>query len=349
MPYIRLWRPLRKHKHMDAPAPTEYPFKIVPFFTDFGFKTAFDVNGLFVKKAVQALAGLPHPVTHLEMLRNEFSGLALESKAGIYDVICRDEKYRVYILEMQARTFKWLPQRLMFYNFHIFNSQVKKGERSFVSVRPVICVCILKNTMYPAEPGKYVWRFLFQDESGKVFSEGSQVHLAELGKFPILQKDFHLAKTDAEKLFYTMKYAHLIDPQKPEEVPGFFNEPWLAEALNKLDLAKMSSLDRALLDIAIVKERMARAEREDELKEVALESEKRGVEIGEKIGEKRGVKRGMKIGEKRGMKRGVDVTLQILQLYKSKMTEEEIAKELDLPRKEIKEVIAKLNKIGWKE
>ena len=134
-----------------------------------------------------------------------------------------------------------------------------------------------------------------------------------------------------------MKEAPLTEPRFIQGIIVYPGETWLVEALSKLDVINMPPIEQALLDIAIVNNRMARAQREDELKEVALESKKEGVEISRKS------------GVRIGMELGMEVTLLILQLYKLKMPEEEIAKELDLPPKEIKEVIAKFNKIGWKE
>lgn len=138
----------------------------------------------------------------------------MEGRSGFYDVICRDEHLCVFILEMQKDHFKYLPIRLMFYDFHYFNSLISKGRQGFKDVPPVICICIVEDKLYPGEQN-YVWEFMFRDtETGKILSDKAQVRLIELGKFPILQNNFNSIETDADKLFWTMKYAHLIDTSK---------------------------------------------------------------------------------------------------------------------------------------
>ncbi len=304
----------------------EYPYRIVPFFSDYGFKATFVGNNIFSRKAIQLLSQLNSPIKKLELLRNEFEGLSIESRAGVFDVICRDEQYFIYILEMQRKHLANLATRLMYYNFHIFNSQAAKGMEGLDEMKPTFCICILQDAFFPKQ-SKYHWRFQFRSEEGQAFSDLSQIHLVELGKFPILQGDFKRVATDAEKLFYTMSYAHLIDPSNKAEVPDFFEEPWLAEALKKLDLAKMSPLERALLDISIMKERWARKELQEELQEKFEE------------GEKRGEKRGEKKGEQKGIKKGIDHAVQIIYLFQKGNSVEKISKETGLSAEEITAVI----------
>jgi hypothetical protein len=48
-----------------------------------------------------------------------------------------------------------------------------------------------------------------------------------LGKFPILPGEKEKVKTDLEKLLFTMKYAHTIDPKVKLDIPDFREEEWL--------------------------------------------------------------------------------------------------------------------------
>ncbi len=302
-----------------------YPFKIVPFFLDFAFKIAYGEDSAFSRHAIELLVDLDAPIIYLELIRNEFEGSTLEGRSGIYDVIYRDERLRVFILEMQKKALRQLASRLMFYDFHYFNSMVAKGKFGFENIPPVACICLLEDNFFP-EKDIYVWKFQFSDLlNKKVLSDKAQVHLVELGKFPILQQDWKKVSTDKEKLFYTMKYAHLINPGNPAEVPDFFAEPWLKEVLGKLTLANLTPEQRVMLDFSIMRYRMDKEEKLADLKE---EFEK-----------------GEIAGEKRGEKRGEQNTIHVLQLHlMGRVPAKDIAEKLKLPLKEVLTILRKFEK-----
>jgi hypothetical protein len=122
-------------------------------------------DSLFSRRLIELLAELEAPVQQLEMLRNEFGGIVLDARSGVYDVICRDEHLWVFIVEMQKDAYKYLVPRLLFYAFHFFNSQVRQGDDGFRDIPPVYCICIVEEKIFPKEEN-YFWRFMFQDKSG---------------------------------------------------------------------------------------------------------------------------------------------------------------------------------------
>ncbi len=300
----------------------QYPFKIVPFSSDYGFKKVLATDLLFTRQLVQLLAELRSAVQRLDMLRNEFEGITMEARSGVYDVICKDERLNVFILEMQKITLKYLVIRLMFYVFHFFNSQVKQGKHGFKNIPPVRGICILEGNIYPKSK-KYFWSFKWRADTGRIFSSAVGIHLVELGKFPILREDFKKVSTDLEKILYTMKYAHLIDIDNPAEVPPFFLEPWIAEALQRLNLAAMSPQERAILDMSIVGDRMLRVEQEEKIEEKFEE----GIEIGKEK------------GIEQGIEQGLHLALQVIQLFREGKTETAIMKQTKLPRLKVRGII----------
>lgn len=52
-----------------------------------------------------------------------------------------------------------------------------------------------------------------------------------------------------------MKYAHRINPKDANQIPPFFSEEWLAEAVKKLDTSKMSPDQLAMYHITMVRAR----------------------------------------------------------------------------------------------
>lgn len=91
----------------------------------------------------------------------------------------------------------------------------------------------------------------------------------------------------------------------------------MADVLAKLDIAKMDPEQRALLDMSIVKMRMAHAQYLEELEDA------------------------QEIGEKKGEKKGVDKSLKVINLFLQGKNSTEIAKSLKLPQKEVEAIIQK--------
>jgi hypothetical protein len=72
---------------------------IVSFLSDYGFKVTFGDRDstLFARKAIELIIGETQPIQSLKYLRNEFQGLSVDARSGLYDVVCQDEHQRVFI------------------------------------------------------------------------------------------------------------------------------------------------------------------------------------------------------------------------------------------------------------
>lgn len=244
----------------------EQPMYLVPLISDYGFKISFATDSVFTRKAIQVLINSNIPIQQLDMSRNEFEGISFDARSGLYDVVCRDELMRVFIVEMQVDNYTAFIQRLLFYGFHMYCSMVTKGKMGFLNLPPIYCVCIIEDSI--TDYDGYYNVVNLKNEKGLIFTDNIEFHLVELGKFPILQHEFNKVKTDMEKLAYTLKYAHKIDPNKEEEKPDFWKEDWLKEILEKVDLSRMTAEERVMFDMSLVKEVMY----QNKLKEVADEA-----------------------------------------------------------------------------
>ncbi len=260
----------------------EQPKHLIPLISDYGFKVSFATDSLFSRKAIQVLIGSDMPIQHLDMSRNEFEGISLEARSGLYDIVCRDEHMRVFIIEMQVDNYLTFIQRLLFYTFHMYCSVVSKGKMGFLNLPPIYCVCIIEGSITPFEA--YYNKVTLQNQKGVIFADNVEFHVVELGKFPILQHDFMKVETDMEKLAYTLKYAHQIDPTNDAERPPFWQEAWLDEILKKIDLNRMSPEQRVMFDMSLVKEVMYHQKLEDTAKEATTKTKETTIIKGWKKG-----------------------------------------------------------------
>jgi predicted transposase/invertase (TIGR01784 family) len=119
---------------------------IIPRSTD-------DIHGnesdtTFLKKSLQALIGSSVPIKSVEFVKNDISAITIDSRSGIYDVACIDEKDNHFIVEMQLSEYTEFIQRMKFYALHRFNTLVKKGDYKFENLPKIYCIGILAKDIF---------------------------------------------------------------------------------------------------------------------------------------------------------------------------------------------------------
>lgn len=250
---------------------------IVSFLSDYGFKVTFGDkdNTLFARKALEFIIEDLQPIEELKFLRNEFEGQTEGARAGLYDVVCQDEYKRVFIIEMQVDNYENLLKRLQFYAFQMFTAYAKKGKGGFNEMISVHCICILKGSV--TESTQYHQVITLKNNENEVVMDDLIFHLIELGKFSIAKKDYSLIQSLKDELFYTMKYAHTYDVTK-NEFPAFWGKDYFQAALKRLDTSRMSSVDMALLENSLMRNKTVEDSNQQKIKEAeekAIENTKR--------------------------------------------------------------------------
>lgn len=86
----------------------------IPIISDYGFKATFgnETNTLFLRTALQALIKSDTPIKEVTFDKNAFEALTIDSRSGIFDLSCTDEKDNQFIVEMQLGTFPHFIQRM---------------------------------------------------------------------------------------------------------------------------------------------------------------------------------------------------------------------------------------------
>ncbi len=240
--------------------------QVMSFLSDYGFKAIFaDKNDtLFARTTIEVILDDGKKIEKLTFLRNEFLGSTKLSRAGLYDVLCEDEHQRVMILEMQVDNYQHFLERLQYYTFQVFNSNVKKGKGGFNDLAPIKCICFVEDKII--EGDRYHHRIVFKNDDNLEIMNHIEFHLIELGKFPFKKEDAAQIELLKEQILYTMKYAHTIDPKQTEK-PVFFEKKPIKTALDKLDVSKMNPRQRALYEVALIDDIVERERRKNERKE----------------------------------------------------------------------------------
>lgn len=251
--------------------PLELP-DFLPITSDYGFKVTFGnrTNTLFLRKALQALIQSSVPIIEIEFPKNTQEGETMSSRAGIYDLVCRDKNGQIFLVEMQKGHFPGFVQRLRFYGNHQFNLLANKGESTFENFLKIYCIGILGFALFPKE--HYHVRACLRDENGFVVDNQTEYIFVELGKFTKNGED---CSSDLDKLIYTMKNAQTA-PATAQ--PEFMNEDWIRAALDALDTRKMSPEEYALAVMSWAREASEFHAEQKRLKEAEEKGEIKGIE-----------------------------------------------------------------------
>lgn len=213
----------------------------IPIVSDYGFKVTFGntADTLFLCVALQALINSPVPIRQVTFDNTTFAALTHEdSRAGIYDIACTDERGNQFIVEMQLAHAPDFLQRLKFYALHKFNTLVERGDFSYQHLPRLYCIAFLDKSILPGPAYRTVANL--RSETGELLDEQLTFILVELAKFDLPAS---AVQTDLDKLLYTMKSLH--QHTEPTQYPTFWNEEWLRRAINELNTRQMSPEERA--------------------------------------------------------------------------------------------------------
>ncbi len=207
----------------------------IPFTSDYGFKVTFgnENNTVFLKRALKALLQLRYAIKEIIFSKTTFDGLIKDSRSGIFDMICTDERGDAFIVEMQGLAKAFFLNRLQFYAFQRFDFLVKKGKFDFNIKEKIYCIAILGTNI--SDVTSYHNTISLKNQDGIEFSNAIQYVTVELEKFNLSVEEL---QTDLEKLIFTIKNAHKMTAAK--EKPAFWEEDWLNIPMGELDIRTMS-------------------------------------------------------------------------------------------------------------
>lgn len=221
--------------------------RFISILSDYGFKVTFgnESDTTFLKKALQALIDSPTPITSVKFVKNEMAALTSDSRSGIYDLACVDEKGSHFIVEMQLSEYPEFIQRMKFYALHRFNTLVKKGKYKFENLPKIYCIGILAIDIFPQIEDCHNVATL-KNNKNEIIDDQTTFITVELAKFTKQLPDI---QTDLDKLIFTMKVLH--SNTEPTQYPQFWDEEWLNKAIQELDTRAMNPEERLQFEMTI--------------------------------------------------------------------------------------------------
>ncbi|MEM1324039.1 MAG: PD-(D/E)XK nuclease family transposase, partial [Bacteroidota bacterium] len=221
----------------------------ISILSDYGFKVTFadESDTLFLKRSLQALTQHKTPIEQVHFLRNEFEGQTKDSRKGVYDLACEDERGTTFIVEMQLGPYKNYIHRSKFYAFQKFNTFVRKGNYFYEDLPKIYCVGLLARNLFRHSKQYYHFATL-KNQIGEELDDQITHIIIEISKFNLAVEDI---QSDLDKLLFLMKNSDKI--QKNSDFPSFLTEDWLEKALKRLDEGNMTPDQRMFYNMAIAK------------------------------------------------------------------------------------------------
>ncbi|MBO0929544.1 Rpn family recombination-promoting nuclease/putative transposase [Fibrella aquatilis] len=263
--------------------------RFIPLVSDYGFKATFgnESDTRFLRKALQALINSPVAIRKVEFVQNEIQGLTKDSRSGIYDLFCTDEKGTQFIVEMQLGEYPEFIQRMKFYALYRLNTLIRKGKYKFKGLPKIYCIGILAISIFP-HIADYHNVATLKNESGELIDEQLTFITVELDKF---QKELADVQSDLDKLIYTMKTIDTVI--EPTQFPPFWTEEWLETAIRELDTRAMSPEKRMVYEMTLAANAVAVDNEQKKIEDVRTEVVRKALNRGkltiEEIAEDSGV------------------------------------------------------------
>ncbi len=242
--------------------------RFISIVSDYGFKVTFgnESDTRFLRKALQALINSPVAIQEVTFIQNEIKGVTRDSRSGIYDLFCKDEKGNEFIVEMQLSEYPEFIQRMKFYAFYRLNTLIRKGDYQFDNLPKIYCIGILAVSIFP-QVADYQNVAVLKNQNNELIDEQMTFITIELDKF---KKGLGEIENDLDKLIYTMKTIHEVS--EPTQFPQFWNEEWLRVAIQELDKRAFTPEQRLSYEMTISANALA-VKNENKKIEAAKEAE----------------------------------------------------------------------------
>lgn len=212
-------------------------------FTDFGFKKLFgeEANKELLMDFLNELLPIEEKIQDLTFQNNEQLGMFQRDRNAIFDIFCKDQKGREFIVEMQNGYQVFYKDRAVFYSTFPLQQQGVKGAWNF-ELKPVYCVGLLGFNLFgDPDPHEEIYhqcvhKVSLKDDNNRVFYDKLTYVFIELKKFT---KEENALNSRFDKWIYFLKNLANF-----EEIPAIFNEPVFKQAVDVARLANYSDEER---------------------------------------------------------------------------------------------------------
>ena len=267
---------------------------------DLTFKKVFGEHPDLVKSLLNALLPFKTPdeyIVDIEYLPSEMVPDTPFKKNSIVDVRCRDQRGRLFIVEMQMLWSSAFMQRVLFNASKAYVRQLGGAEK-YELLQPVYSLNLVDDVFMPdVEKYYHDYRIVHMEHSDKVI-EGLRFIFVELPKFT--------PHTYTEKKMQALwlRFLTEIDGRTREIPQELLDNPEIKKAVDQIEQSAFNDAQLLGYDEFWDAVRVEKTLVSDALKEGMEKGLAEGMEKGLAEGMEKGMEKGMKKGMEKGMEKG---------------------------------------------
>ncbi|CAK0743609.1 transposase [Gammaproteobacteria bacterium] len=172
------------------------------------------------------LAGeLSAPIATVDLLNPYNDKEFLDDKLSIVDVKAKDDKDRIYQIEIQLVSYSYLPARILYTWADIYSQQLQSGN-DYLKLKPTYSIWLLGENLIQDDK-EYAHTYQLRDAKGKTLIDHGGIWLLELKKFAAQQ-----IENDQQRWLQFFKKGDQFDDET--NLPDWMNTPEMRQAMSTL-------------------------------------------------------------------------------------------------------------------
>ena len=167
--------------------------------------------------------------------------MTLDDKLSILDIRARDERGRLYNVEMQMVATASLTQRFLYYWSKLYSQQLSEGD-DYSRLCPTISICFVNGNVFPGRDVCHS-RFRLLDQDGRLcLTEDLAIHVIEIPKF---NRRLSELQEPLDFWLYFLKNGVELDA---DALPTPLNKPEICRAMEVLKMLSQNDMERELYE-----------------------------------------------------------------------------------------------------
>ncbi len=250
--------------------------------TDFGFKRIFgsETNKELLINFLNELIQDQGKIINLNYLKTEQLGERETDRKAIFDIYCKTDCGKYFIVELQRVRQAHFKERSIYYSTFPIQSQAKKGKWDF-QLSAVYTISIVDFILFDKNEYYFHDVMLIEKQTGEVFYDKLVYKYLELPKF---NKKLDELTTNFDRWMYLLKELPSFENRPPELQGRVFDTLFRAVEISQLTTKEMEEYKKSVTEYADVQDAMLYA-REEGFSEGVEKGREEGVEKGREEGE----------------------------------------------------------------
>ncbi len=167
--------------------------------------------------------------------------MAIDDKLSILDIKARDDRGRIFNVEMQMVAGDSLPQRFLFYWAKLYSQQLAQGD-DYARLRPTISICFINGHLFPIRADYHRCFRLRETNESLLLTDNLAIHVIEISNF---ERELGDLKKPLDFWLYFLKNGVGLDA---DTLPEPLDTQEIRQAMGVLKMLSQDDLERELYE-----------------------------------------------------------------------------------------------------